>query len=419
MTPAATQHDGPLSGVRVIDLGHWAAGPIAAMVLADLGAEVIKVEPPNGDPARLMGVNFPQGWSTFFLAVNRNKRFVCIDYRKETGRRVLKDLIAKSDVVVENSRPGTWLRHGLDYETLKTTNPRLIYVSLSGFGAQGPMRDWLAMDPIAQAAGGLVGITGSRAGGYAKVGAAVTDTTSGRLAAFGAVTALFERERTGAGQLVETDLFSTAVSMLSMRETDFQFSEQNPPLLGTAHGQIVPAEAFETADGRWVMLCVYGENHFSKLARLCDAEYLLDDPRFASNGARYENREAVVEEIARIIKGKPEGEWTARLAGEIPYGPVLQFDQLWSHPQLAASDLIMSFDMPGLGEVRTVGSPVRFGRFRPSVRSTPGELGRDTEAVLTGFGYEQAEIKALAEANTITIDATAPSVGDHRTVSDA
>lgn len=400
--------------MRVIDLGHWAAGPIAGMVLADLGAEVIKVEPPTGDPARSMGVNFPHGWSTFFLAVNRNKRFVCIDYRSEAGRRLLTELITQSDVVIENSRPGTWARHGLDYDTLKTTNPRLIYVSLSGFGARGPMREWLAMDPIAQAAGGLVGITGSQVGGHAKVGAAVTDTTSGRLAAFGAVTALFERERTGVGQLVETDLFSTAVSMLSMRETEFQFSQQNPPLLGTGHAQIVPAETFETADGRWVMLCVYGDNHFRKLARLCDAEHLLEDPRFASNTARCENRRLVVEEIARIIRGRSEEEWTARLAGEIPYGPVLQFDQLWSHPQLAASDLIMSFDMPGLGEVRTVGSPVRFGSFRPSVRSTPGELGRDTEAVLTGFGYGEDQIKELAEAGAITFDASTPDThGKH------
>lgn len=408
-----TSRDGPLRGIRVIDLGHWAAGPIAGMVLGDLGAEVIKVEPPNGDPARAMGVNFPGGWSTFFLAVNRNKHFVSIDYRTDAGRELLKNLIAQSDVLIENSRPGTWQRYGLDYESLKQVNPRLIYVSLSGFGAHGPMRDWLAMDPIAQAAGGLVGITGSDAGGHAKVGAAVTDTTSGRLAAFGAVTALFDRERTGRGQLVETDLFSTAVSMLTMRETEFQFSQQNPPLMGTAHGQIVPAEAFETADGRWVMLCVYGEEHFAKLARLCDAEYLLEDLRFASNSARHQNRGAVSDEIARIIKGKPEHEWTARLAGQIPYGPVLEFDQLWSHPQLEASGLIMPFEVPGLGEVRTVGSPVRFSRFRPSVRTVPGELGRDTTAVLTDLGYSDDEIKQLTDAGTVSV-AGAPTGGRDR-----
>jgi crotonobetainyl-CoA:carnitine CoA-transferase CaiB-like acyl-CoA transferase len=402
-----TPHEGPLKGIRVLDLGHWAAGPIAGMVLADLGAEVIKVEPPNGDPARGMGVNFPAGWSTFFLAVNRNKQFTCIDYRTDAGRALLKELIAQSDVLIENSRPGTWQRHGLDYDAIKEFNPRLVYVSLSGFGSKGPMRDWLAMDPIAQAAGGLIGITGSTQGGHAKVGAAVTDTTAGRLAAFGAVTALFERERTGRGQLVETDLFSTAVSMLAMRETEFQFSQRNPPLLGTAHGQIVPAEAYETADGRWVMLCVYGDAHFEKLARLCDADHLLDDPRFSSNGTRHEHRQAVNDEIAAIIRARPEHEWTARLAGQIPYGPVLEFDQLWSHPQLDASDLLMSFEVPGLGEVRTVGSPVRFSGFTPTVRSVPGELGRDTTAVLTKLGYSEVEMDALVSAGAITRD---PSV---------
>jgi len=398
-----TPSSGPLRGIRVIDLGHWAAGPIAAMVLGDLGADVIKVEPPNGDPARGMGVNFPGGWSTFFLAVNRNKKFVCIDYRVDAGRRLLEDLIAEADVVIENSRPGTWQRYGLDYDTLRQANPRLIYVSLSGFGAHGPMRDWLAMDPIAQAAGGLVGITGSAAGGPAKVGAAVTDTTSGRLAAFGAVTALFERERTGVGQLVETDLFSTAVSMLSMRETEFQFSQRNPPLLGTAHGQIVPAEAFETADGRRVMLCVYGENHFAELARLCEAEHLLEDPRFATNTNRHDHRQEMVDELARIIKTKTEKEWTERLAGKIPYGPVLEFDQLWAHPQLEASDLIMAFDVPGLGEVRTVGSPVRFSNHRPTVSSVPGEVGRDTVAALSQLGYEDADIEELAASGAIQL----------------
>jgi crotonobetainyl-CoA:carnitine CoA-transferase CaiB-like acyl-CoA transferase len=402
VTEALAPSQGPLAGVRVVDLGHWAAGPIGAMVLGDLGAEVIKIESLAGDPARRMGVSFPAGWSTFFLALNRNKEFVALDHRTERGREVLKRIVATADVLIENARPGTWERYGLDYESLRQLNERLIYVSLTGFGRSGPMRDWLAMDPIAQAAGGLVGITGSEEGGPAKVGAAVTDTTSGRLAALGAMAALYERERTGKGQLVETDLFSTAVSMLPMRETEFQFSHVNPPLLGTAHGQIVPAEAFETSDGRRVMICVYGDEHFAILLRLMDAEYLADDPRFASNSARHANREATVAALATVFKTRTEAEWTARLAGHVPYGPVLEFDQLWAHPQLEANDLIMSFDVGELGEVRTVGSPVRFSSFAPAVRSIPGEIGRDTVSVLRRIGYDDAEIRDLVATNTVT-----------------
>ena len=353
-----TGRRGPLDGVRVIDLSHYGAGPVASMVLGDLGAEVIKVEGPGGDPMRRVGVTFPAGWSTFFLAVNRNKRFVSIDFHEPEGRDLIRELVRDADVFVENARPGTYEKYGLGFEELSGLNDRLIYASAPAFGRSGPMRDWLAMDPIAQAVGGLVGVTGSVEGGPARVGTPICDVVTGQLLASGIVSALYDREQTGVGQLVETSLFASAVSMLSMRDTEYHFTRENPPLLGTAHGQVVPAQAFRTADDRWVMLCCYQDEHWSRWARASGHDELVQDPRFATAVARAENRDATIAAVADVMLEKVEHEWTEILAGVVPYGPVMEFDQLFEHPQLEANNLMMSFDHPDLGEVRTVGSPV-------------------------------------------------------------
>jgi crotonobetainyl-CoA:carnitine CoA-transferase CaiB-like acyl-CoA transferase len=395
---------GPLAGIRVVDLTQFVSGPIASMVLGDLGAEVIKVEPPTGEPARHLGKTFTAGWSTFFLAVNRNKRFVSIDYRNNRGRELLRELIRTADVFVENSRPGTWAKHQLDYESLHAINDRLIYASISGFGQTGPMRDWVAMDPVAQAAGGLVGITGSTEGGPAKVGAAIADVMSGRLAAFGIVTALYDRMRTGKGQRIDTSLFSTAIGMLSIRETEYQFTQENPELLGTGHGQIVPAQAYLTADSRRVMLCLYAPAHWIRWAQIAGAEPLLDDPRFVDNMTRCANRDAANEAVQDVMGRRTEAEWTELLAGEVPYGPVMEFDQLWSHDQLSANDLIMTYDMPDVGEVRTVGSPVQFSGFRPEVSRIPRPIGADTVEVLQAAGFTDVVIADLLAQGVVHVD---------------
>lgn len=408
MTEAAgdpsQRHRGPLDGIRVIDLSHYAAGPIATMVLGDLGAEVIKIEHPNGDAGRTMGATFPEGWSTFFLAISRNKRFISIDYRTPAGQQLIQDLVRNADVLVENARPGAWDDYGLDYATLSAINPRLVYASLSGFGDAGPMRDWLSMDLIAQAVGGIVGITGSEEGGPARVGAAIVDTTAGRLAAFGIVTALYERDqRSGLGQHVQTSLFSTAVAMMQMREVEYQFVRENPKLTGTAHGQITPAQAFETRDGRRVMLCIYHDPHFSRWAKAAGHEEILEDERFQSNVARHSNQKATAEAVGRIMLERSEEEWTELLAGIVPYGPVLEFDQLWDHPQLEASQLMLPYEMPGLGQINAIGSPVQFSAYTPRVRRVPQKLGTDTHEVLTDFGLDTDVIAQLAREGVIVV----------------
>jgi crotonobetainyl-CoA:carnitine CoA-transferase CaiB-like acyl-CoA transferase len=369
------------------------------MVLGDLGADVIKIESPKGDASRSTGITFPGGWSTFFLAMNRNKRFVVLDYHEPAGRDAIRRIVQDADVFIENARPGTYQRHGLGYDDLHAINDRLVYASVNGFGSEGPMRDWLAMDPVAQAAGGIIGITGSDKGGPAKVGAAVCDVVSARLTAFAIVTALFDREFTGKGQHVETSLFATAVSMLSMRETEYQFTGENPSLLGTAHGQIAPAQAFRTADDRMVMVCCYDNAHFARWARAAGRMDMLEDPRFATNVARTAHRDEVVAAVAEAMATRTEREWTELLSGLIPYGPVLEFDQLWEHPQLDALDLLIRFDIPGVGEVRTVGSPVRFSSYRPGAFRLPGPLGADTEDVLRESGFTPEEIEQLVSSH--------------------
>jgi len=267
-----------------------------------------------------MGATFPEGWSTFFLAVSRNKRFTSIDYHTPEGQSLIRDLTRRADVFLENARPGAWDAYGLDAKSLQALNPGLIYASVSGFGSEGPMRDWLSMDLIAQAVGGIMGITGSEEGGPARVGGAIVDVVAGRLAAFGIVTALFDRVRTGRGQRVETSLFSAAVSMLSMREVEYQFTGENPQLTGTAHGQLTPAQAFVTKDGRRVMLCCYSDPLFSRWTRAAGHEELLSDTRFATNGARRANREAVVAAVQTVMLERTEAEWTAILAASCPMG---------------------------------------------------------------------------------------------------
>ena len=395
-----TSRRGPLDGVRVIDLSHYGAGPVASMVLGDLGADVIKVEGPGGDPMRRVGVTFPDGWSTFFLAVNRNKRFVSIDYRAPEGRDLIRELVRDADVFMENARPGSYEKYGLGYKELSSLNDRLIYASAPAFGSSGPMRDWLAMDPIAQAVGGLVGVTGSAEGGPARVGTPICDIVTGQLMAFGIVAALYDREHTGNGQLVETSLFASAVSMLSMRDTEYHFTRENPPLLGTAHGQVVPAQAFRTADNRWVMLCCYQDEHWRRWAEASGHDELVLDPRFASAVARAENRAATIAAVAEVMLEKAEHEWTEILAGVVPYGPVMEFDQLFEHPQLDANHLIARFDMPGLGEVRTIGSPVRFSAYELDANRAPAQLGADTRDVLLEAGLTAERVDQLVATGT-------------------
>jgi crotonobetainyl-CoA:carnitine CoA-transferase CaiB-like acyl-CoA transferase len=398
-----TASRGPLEGIRVIDMTVHVSGPMGSMVLGDLGAEVIKIEHPDGDSNRQTGVTFPGGWSTFFLAVNRNKRFVAIDYRTVEGRELIIELVRGADVFVENARPGSWERHGLGYEDLKKINPRLVYASISGFGSQGPMRDWLGLDPLAQAASGIMSITGSAETGPAKIGAAIGDITSGRLLAFGVVTALYHRFRTGVGQKVETSLFAACASILPLREVEYQFTQELPPLNGTAHAQTAPNKVYLTADGRPVIVACHVPSHFKRWLDLAGHPELADDPLFATNVARMANIDATNEMAQKIMSEKTEAEWNELLIGNVPYCPVYNFKELFDHPQMQANGAMIDFEMPDVGTVHTMGSPVQFTAFQPEVHRVPAAVGSDTQAVLTEFGLSQERIDHLRDAGVILV----------------
>jgi crotonobetainyl-CoA:carnitine CoA-transferase CaiB-like acyl-CoA transferase len=393
----------PLSGVRVLDLTYYASGPIAAMALADLGADVIKVEPPGGEAGRRLGVTFPGGWSTFFLSMNRNKRSLCVDYRKPEGAELLRDLAAQVDVLIQNSRPGAWKRYALDYESLTELNPRLIYGSVSGFGESGPMSGWLAMDPIAQASGGIMAITGSPESGPVKVGAAIADVQAGRNLAFGVLAALMQRGRTGQGCEVTTSLFDTVVANLSMREVEFQFTGRNPELYGTAHGQIVPGQAFRTKDDQLVVFTAYTDEHFRRWCELVNRPDLADDPRFASNADRAAHASECVEAVQKVMAEFTSDEVTALLAGNLPFGPVLRFSELFSHPQLAVNKTMVEFEQPGVGPIRAIGAPVHFDAAPIEVRYPCPELGEHTAELLEQFGVPQERFQELSRKGIVQV----------------
>jgi crotonobetainyl-CoA:carnitine CoA-transferase CaiB-like acyl-CoA transferase len=397
----------PLAGLKVLDLTYYASGPVGAMILGDYGADVIKVEPPGGEAGRRLGVTFPAGWSTFFLALNRNKRSICVNYREEGGRQLLRRLARSVDVLIENSRPGLWQKYSLSYEQLRQDNPRLIYASVSGFGEAGPMRDWAAMDPIAQAVGGLMSLTGTPQSGPVKVGAAVADVSAGRHIAFGILLALYERERTGTGQRVTSSLLDAVVSMMPMRETEFQFSGKLPELLGTAHGQVAPGQAFRTKDGHIVMLTLYTDDHFQKWCTIMGREDLAADERFATNRARKQNMAATVAAVQDVIAQYTVAELDEKIAGQLPYGPLLEFDELWEHPQLTDNDMLLEFQEPGLGTVRNVSSPVHFSAGTIAVRQAPPRLGEHSEEILRDFGLPPEEISELLRSGVVrTYDGT-------------
>jgi crotonobetainyl-CoA:carnitine CoA-transferase CaiB-like acyl-CoA transferase len=395
----------PLSGVTVLDLTYYASGPIGAMALADLGADVIKIEPPGGEAGRRLGVTFPAGWSTFFLSMNRNKRSLCVDFRQSEGAQLLREIAAKVDIVLQNSRPGAWQRYGLDYQSLREVHPGIIYGSVSGFGETGPMSNWLAMDPIAQASGGIMAITGSPESGPVKVGAAIADVQAGRNIAFGLLAALIQRDRTGEGCEVTTSLFDTVVANLSMREVEFQFTGTNPELYGTGHGQIVPGQAFRTKDDKLVVFTAYTNEHFRLWCDLVNRPDLAEDPRFATNADRRANSEACIALVADVIAQYTADELTALLAGNLPYGPVLQFSDLFSHPQLAENKTMAQFEQPGLGNVRAVGSPVHFDARGTEVRHPCPELGEHTIELLNQFDISPERIAGLLRKGVVQVHA--------------
>ncbi len=388
----------PLRGVRVIDLGQYIAGPGAAMTLAELGAEVIKVEPMAGDQARHIG----RYGESMVRAYNRGKRSIALDLKSERGREVAMRLIGRSDVVIQNLRPGAVAKLGLAPEVVRARFPRVIYLSISGFGSRGPSSDRPGYDIAAQAESGLMSVTGEPGRPPQKVGVPIIDAAAAHLGAQAVLAALFGRERSGVGETLETSLLEVAMHLQASTWCDYLGGGPEPTRIGDGQPHNAPAaEVLPTRDGH-IVLSAYAEEHWARLCQVLGREDLATDPRFATNTRRVENREALRAVLKDCLCEFSSAECVQRLGGQqIVAGAVRSYAQVLDSPDIAASGILVntpSAEGPGY---RVVGLPYRFGEAaRPAPAAAP-EPGADTDTLLRDAGYSDAEIAALRDARTV------------------
>jgi crotonobetainyl-CoA:carnitine CoA-transferase CaiB-like acyl-CoA transferase len=379
----------PLQGIRVLDLSRVLAGPYCTMVLGDLGADVIKVEPPEGDETRGWGPPFAEGESAYYLCVNRNKRGIVINLKTDEGKKILRDLALQSDVLVENFRPGTLGKFGLDFETLHKLNPKLIYCSITGFGQTGSMRDKPGYDFMIQALGGLMSITGEPEGEPMKTGVAVVDLFAGQNAIIAILAALQARTLTGSGQHLDIALFDSQLGWLANVASNYLISGKLPKRHGNAHPNIVPYQSFLASDG-WFAIAVGNDKQFEALCKVIGKLDLASDLRFSKNSARVENREELIPLLASIFKDASVSEWLKKLdKAQIPCGPIQNFEQVFSMPTLKERGMLVKMDHPTIGELPLVGSPLKMSDTPVEYRLPPPLMGEHTEEVLKEFGYRK------------------------------
>ncbi|WP_454914939.1 CaiB/BaiF CoA transferase family protein [Xanthobacter sediminis] len=399
----------PLAGVRVLDLTRILAGPWATQLMADLGADVIKIErPQHGDDTRGWGPPFVTGddgsaYSAYFLSANRGKKSVAVDFATAEGREIIAALAAGCDVFIENFKAGEMERAELDYTTLAKANPRLVYCSITGFGQSGPHSRRPGYDLLVQAMGGLMSITGMRDGEPVKAGVAVADILTGLYATVAILAALREREASGMGQHVDLALLDVQIATLANQAMNFLVSGKVPGRHGNAHPNIVPYQSFAVRDGH-VVIAVGNDAQFARLAGVLGLDRLAADPRFALNTARVVNRAALIPLLTERIAGWCKADLLARLDAErIPAGPINGMDQVFEDPQAAARGLIVGLDLEGVSApVRAVGNPIRFSRSTISNAIAPQPLGTATAEVLRErIGLDDARIESLSERGII------------------
>jgi len=394
---------GPLNGVRVLDLSRVLAGPYCTMFLGDLGAEVVKVEQPGvGDDTRGWGPPFAGGESAYFLCVNRNKKSLTLDLKSPEGRDLLRRLGKTADVLIENFRPGTMERLELGEKELRAVNPRLIYASLSGFGADGPMRDWPGYDVIVQAWGGLMSITGMPDGEPVKVGVAIIDVVAGLMLGKSIVAALFAREKLGVGQKIDTSLLEAEVACLINVGSNYLVEGKVPERWGNAHPSIVPYQSFKTADG-YLVIGVASEGIWKRFCQAIGKAELIDDPRFAKNPNRVENRAELITMLSETFVTRESKTWMKILneAG-VPCAPVQTIDQVFSDPQVIQRAMLAEVQHPTAGTIRMAGIPVKFSKTPAAIRMPPPLLGQHTREILgVWLGMKSDEIDALQRKSVI------------------
>ena len=394
---------GPLSGVRVLDLTRVVAGPYCSMFLGDLGAEVIKVEQPGaGDDTRGWGPPFAGGESAYYLCINRNKQSLTLDLKSQRAVELLRQLVKAADVIIENFRPGTMERLGLGEKELREINPRLIYASLTGFGADGPMSDWPGYDLIVQAWGGLMSITGTPDGEPVKVGVAIIDLVAGLMLGKAITAALFAREKIGVGQRIDTSLLEAEVASLINVGSNYLVGGKVPTRWGNAHPNIVPYQNFQTADG-YLVIGVASEVIWKRFCEAIGQRDLTNDPRFADNSKRVQNRRELIALLSETFLQRPNDAWFKLLTdAEVPCAPVQTIDQVFQAPQVLQRDMLIEVDHPTAGKVRMAGIPVKFSVTPAAVRMPPPLLGEHNDEILkTWLGMSTASIDELKKEKVI------------------
>ncbi|CAN7649470.1 CaiB/BaiF CoA transferase family protein [Neorhizobium tomejilense] len=400
--------EGPLSGVRILDLSRVFAGPWATQVLADFGAEVIKVERPGrGDDARGLGPPFladeegrDTAESAFYLSANRNKKSIALDLSQPRGQEIVRQFAAISDVVVENYKVGTLKRYALDYDSLKEVNPSLVYCSITGFGQTGPNSHKPGYDTLFQAMGGVMSVTGEPdekpGGGPMKVGIILADIMTGMYAAIGILAALRHRERTGTGQHIDLSLMDAQTAALSHHAMYYLVSGSNPQRFGTSAPAVVPSQMFECSDG-FLVLVVGNDPQFRRFAEVVGQPKLADEERFSSNGLRVRNREILVPLLEEIFRRSPKAYWLDKLeAAGIASGPINEISDVFSAPQIAARDMVVEVEHSTGSPLKLVANPLRMSETPLTRYEPPPVLGQHTMELLSGvLGLGNSEIEAL------------------------
>jgi crotonobetainyl-CoA:carnitine CoA-transferase CaiB-like acyl-CoA transferase len=390
----------PLHGITVLDLTRVLSGPYCTMLLADLGARVIKVEQPGkGDDTRGWGPPFVDGESAYFMSINRNKESVTLDFKKPEGRNLLTKLIDKADVVVENFKPGALARQGLDYASLAPSHPRLVYCSISGFGQTGPRRAEPGYDAVMQAEGGLMSITGSADGPAFRLGVAIADIVSGMFAAQGITTALYAREKTGKGQAVDIAMLDAVVALLTYQAGIYFATGTAPVRMGNRHPTIVPYETFSASDGDFV-LAVGNDTQWQ---RFCAVAGVEDDGRFATNTGRVLGHSELKPMLDARLRTKPRAHWIEQLTNAaIPCGSVRDLQEVMTDPQVRAREMIAELEHARIGALKVLGTPLKFSDMPTGARSAPPTLGQHTDAVLTGdLGLKADQVAELRAKGVI------------------
>lgn len=394
----------PLSGIQVLDLSRVLAGPLCTMILADLGAGVIKVEPPWGDETRGWGPPFVKGESAYFLSVNRGKKSLALDLKTLEGQEVVRRLAQRADVLVENFKTGDLKRYGLDYENLRELNPRLVYLSITGFGHTGPRAQEPGYDAALQGYTGIMSVTGEPEGPPMKVGVAWIDVMTGMMGAVAVLSALYEREKSGLGQHIDLSLLDVGLFALANLGESYLLTGTPPKRLGNAHAQIVPYGAFPAADG-WLVLAVGNDEQFARLCQVLGLPDLL--ARFPTNAERVEARKEVVEAVSKVLKTQPRAHWLERLGEKgIPAAPVNDLAEAFQDPQAQAREAVWTLPHPLWEALPTLANPLRFLSRTPASPSLPPPLlGEHTEAVLREAGYTPEEVARLVEKAVVRIQA--------------